>query len=336
MYLQHFGLEKNPFALSPDPRFLFLTGKHREALAALLFAITEYKGFMVMIGDAGTGKTTLVQKLLLSMPDTCARLSVIVNPSLTRSELLESVLVDFGEVQIPSSKALRLSLLKSLLLRAHAEGRTSVVVIDEAHLLSPELIEEVRLLSNIETSERKLLQIILVGQNELSSLLALESMRAFQQRIAIRVHIDPLSETDVKRYMQARWSRGSAKHPLPFSDDAIRSVALCSRGIPRAINVICDAALVNAYGAGIMTIDGPQINEVTHDLGIATATAAGAEPVPVAESAADVSSRELTPFPVIDRMPSIYGLERQTPNKRKNSKLLHISSWFGTAESKLQ
>src|SRR3954465_2974853 len=225
MYLQYFGLEKNPFALSPDPRFLFLTGKHREALAALLFAITEHKGFMVMTGDAGTGKTTLVQKLLLSIPDACAQFSVIVNPSLTRSELLESVLMDFGQSEIPSSKALRLALLKSLLVRAHAEGRTSVVVIDEAHLLSADLTGEVRLLSNIETPERKLLQIILVGQDELSSLLALESMRAFKQRIAIRTHIDPLTEADVKRYIQARWIRGSTKHPLPFSDDAIRIVA---------------------------------------------------------------------------------------------------------------
>src|SRR3954449_9906349 len=155
MYLQHFGLEKSPFTLTPDPRFLFLTSRHREALAALLFAVTEHKGFMVMTGDAGTGKTTLVRKLLLSIPSTCAQFSVIVNPALTRSELLESVLMDFGQSEIPSSKALRLSLFKALLLRAHEEGRTSVLVIDEAHLLSAELLNEVRLFSNIETSERK-------------------------------------------------------------------------------------------------------------------------------------------------------------------------------------
>src|SRR5438309_7319875 len=125
MYLNHFGLEKNPFSLTPDPRYLFLTNKHREALAALLFAVTERKGFMVMTGDAGTGKTTLIRKLLSSIPLTCAQFSVIVNPALTRSELLESVLMDFGEQDIGPSKAVRLSLLKKLLLRAHEEGRTS-------------------------------------------------------------------------------------------------------------------------------------------------------------------------------------------------------------------
>src|SRR6185437_10334958 len=198
MYLQHFGLEKSPFSLTPDPRFLFLTAKHREALAALLFAVTGLKGFMVLTGDAGTGKTTLVRKLLLSIPVTCAQFSVIVNPALTRSELLESVLMDFGERDIPASKALRLARFKNLLLKASAEGKTSVLVIDEAHLLTADLMDEVRLLSNFETSEQKLLQIILVGQNELNAVLNLESMRQVKQRVAIRMHIEPLPAPEVK------------------------------------------------------------------------------------------------------------------------------------------
>src|ERR1700761_3781469 len=128
MYLQHFGLDQNPFSLTPDPRFLFLTAEHREALAALLFAVTQQKGFMVMTGEAGTGKTTLIKKLLLSIPATCAQFSLIVNPALTRSELLESILLDFGESDIPASKALRLAILHRLLLKAHAERKTSVLV----------------------------------------------------------------------------------------------------------------------------------------------------------------------------------------------------------------
>ncbi|MFL6446639.1 MAG: ExeA family protein [Bryobacteraceae bacterium] len=332
MYLQHFGLEKNPFALTPDPRFLFMTGKHREALAALLFAVTEHKGFMVMTGDAGTGKTTLVQKLLLSMPNTCAQFSVIVNPSLTRSELLESVLMDFGQSEIPSSKALRLSLLKALLLRAHAEGRTSVLVIDEAHLLSAELINEVRLFSNIETSDRKLLQIILAGQNELSSVLELEAMRPFKQRVAIRVHIDPLSIGDVKRYIQTRWSRAATKRPIPFSEDAIHLIASCSAGIPRVINVICDAALVNAYGTGNTSIGVPQINEVVQDLGIVSN--AQTSPSPRAPVMSNLASDR--PGSIVHPPQPVSGLERYVPSPRKSPKLWHISSWFRTAEGKVQ
>ncbi len=268
MYLQHFGLEKSPFSLTPDPRFLFLTSNHREALAALLFAVTERKGFMVMTGDAGTGKTTLVKKLLSSIPLTCAQFSVIVNPALTRSELLESVLMDFGETEIPSSKAVRLALFNKLLLRAYRQGKTSVLVIDEAHLLTGELIDEVRLLSNFETPEHKLLQIILVGQTELNALLALESLRQVKQRVAIRMHIDALSEPDVRRYLQTRWTRASTRHLLPFSEDAMGFIARCSAGIPRIINVICDAALLNAFGSGATVIGVPQIYEVVQDLGI--------------------------------------------------------------------
>jgi general secretion pathway protein A len=268
MYLQHFGLERSPFSLTPDPRFLFLTGGHREALAALLFAVMERKGFMVMTGDVGTGKTMLVQKLLQSTPLTCAQFSVIVNPALTRSELLESVLMNFGEVEIPSSKAVRLFMLNRFLLRAHKQGKISVLVIDEAHLLTGELVDEIRLLSNFETPEHKLLQIILVGQNELNTLLALDSLRQVKQRVAVRVQIAPLEEAEVTRYLEARWVRAGTRQALPFSEDAIRLIARRSGGVPRIINVICDAALLNAYGSGATAIGVSQIYEVLQDLSI--------------------------------------------------------------------
>ncbi len=331
MYLQHFGLEKGPFSLTPDPRFLFLTAKHREALAALLFAVTERKGFMVMTGDAGTGKTTLVRKLLLSIPITCAQFSVIVNPALNRSEFLESVLMDFGVESVPESKAMRLSILKKFLLRAHGEGKTSVLVIDEAHLLTAELTDEIRLLSNFETSEQKLLQIILAGQNELNAVLNLESMRQVKQRVAIRMHIEPLPAPEVKRYLQTRWMRASGRHPLPFSDDAIELVARASNGIPRVINVICDAGLVNAYGAGAAVIGPRQIQEVLADLQIAPVTR------PALLDVARTPAAPKAKIPVAANRPEsaaagLKSLERYLPVK-KTPMIFRIASWFGATQT---
>jgi general secretion pathway protein A len=332
MYLPHFGLESNPFSLTPDPRFLFLTAKHREALAALLFAVTERKGFMVMTGEAGTGKTTLVRKLLLSIPVSCAQFSVVVNPALTRSEFLEHILMDFGQRDIPSSKALRLALFQKLLLRAHAEGKTSVLVIDEAHLLTGELIEEVRLLSNIETAEQKLLQIILVGQSELNNVLSLESLRQMKQRVAIKMHINPLAESEIKRYIQTRWNRACAKYSLPFSEDAVALIADSSEGVPRVINVICDAALVNAYGTGTRVIGVVQIQEVLEDLGIAAAKYKSLT------TGADTSVLPDSGPNHIDRIPdrpvsALNPLDRSLKNKPKDPKVWKIGNWFRTAHN---
>lgn len=327
MYLQHFGLEKKPFSLTPDPSFLFLTAKHREALAALLFAVTERKGFMVMTGEAGTGKTTLVRKLLQSLPAACAQFGVIVNPALTRSEFLEYLLMEFGETDIPASKALRLSMLQRRLFRAQAEGKTSVLVIDEAHLLAAELIDEIRLLSNFETPEQKLLQIILVGQNELNAVLELESMRQVKQRVAIRMQIEPLARSEVKRYLQIRWTKACAQNAFPFSDEAVGLIASASGGIPRVINVICDAALVNAYGAGLGNINARQIQEVLEDLqyGIPEeALLTGSTHAPNAP-AIQTNVSPIRP----DGRASVLGLtQRETPDRPKGSRLLRIPNWL--------
>jgi general secretion pathway protein A len=337
MYLQYFGLEANPFSLTPDPRFLFLTPKHREALAGLLFAVTARKGFLVLTGEAGTGKTTLVRKLLQSIPSTCAHLSVIVNPALTPAEFLEHLLTDFGVAEIPQSKAARLFILKKLLLKAYRDGKTSVLVIDEAHLLSREVMEEVRLLSNFETSEEKLLQVILAGQEELKELLDLESMRQLKQRISVRLSIDRLDRQDVKRYIQARWTRAGGKNPHPFSDQALELIGSCSRGTPRVVNAVCDAALLNAYGAGLRSV-GPQgIAEVMTDLHLAgnesAPVAAPLPPVPAAMPPVAQAKPAVAPpprIPVFGPAAPFKSLERYMPDKI-GPRLFRWTSWFTQA-----
>src|SRR5579884_3732594 len=363
-YLQYFGLKKNPFSLTPDPGFLFLTEKHREALAGLLFAVTHRKGFMVLTGEAGTGKTTLVQKLLLSTPMTRAQFSVIVNPALSRAELLETILMDFGEREIPASKPLRLVLLKNLLLRAQREGKTSVLVVDEAHLLQGELLEEVRLLSNLETTEHKLLQIVLAGQDELNSVLNSTAMRPVRQRIAVKMHIDPLTDAEVRRYLQTRWARADSPRPLPFSEEAMRAIGQISGGIPRLVNVICDAALVNAYGTGVTSVDGTQIEEVARDLGLGAITN-GHSPMnghaPVNGHAAvnghvavnghaAVNGHPAVPrlavepavpeFLPIERKQEVIAipaaLERYIPSKPESPRFWKIGTWFKPAQQRNQ
>jgi general secretion pathway protein A len=247
-------LRRNPFNMTPDPAFLFLTPQHREALVGLTYALLEHKGFVVLTGEAGTGKTTLLARVLQALPSSQLQSSVIMNPTLTPAEFLELALLDFGVNDIPASKAQRLWVLQKLLMEGQKQRKVSALIVDEAHKLSPELLEEIRLLGNFESADRKLLQVLLLGQSELDKNLNREDLRQFKQRIALRLHIGALSAPEVGEYIQHRWLIAGGG-TSPFSSEAVLRIAETSRGIPRIINGLCDNALTLAFGEGSNSVD---------------------------------------------------------------------------------
>jgi general secretion pathway protein A len=247
MYKDLFGLQRLPFNLTPDPAFLYLPPKHREALAGLTYSVLERKGFVVLTGDAGTGKTTLINSVLSRLPADRVESSIILNPTLTASEFLESVLLDFDIPDVPASKAQRLWKLQEFLARTHHQNRYAVLVVDEAHKLAPEVLEEIRLLGNFESAADKFLQILLLGQSELDDMLMRHDLRQFKQRIALRLYIDPLTPSETAHYISFRWAKAGGREAPPFTPDAIAAIAQSSQGIPRLINSICDSALLMAY-----------------------------------------------------------------------------------------
>jgi len=267
MYNRSFGVRKNPFNMTPDPAFLFLTEQHREALVGLSYAILQRKGFVVLTGDAGTGKTTLLARVLQFIPANQVQSSVILNPTLTPSEFLELALLDFGVTNVPTSKAQRLWTLRNLLLKAREQGRVSALIIDEAHKLSREVLEEIRLLGNFEEAEEKFLQIVLIGQNELDQVLNREDLRQLKQRIAVRLSIGPLAPPEVGQYIRHRWLRAGGSNP-PFSAEAVSFIAGASQGIPRLINGLCDNALTLAFGEGSSAVEARHVQSSAVDLHI--------------------------------------------------------------------
>jgi general secretion pathway protein A len=328
MYEAFFELEKLPFSMTPDPAFLFMTPQHREAMAGLTFALASRRGFLVLTGEAGTGKTTLLRRMLSSAPAQRTHFGFVLNPMLSPAEFLELVLIDFGVRDVPASKAQRLVKFEEFLLKAQADGQTVVLVVDEAHKLTLELLEEIRLLTNFETSEQKLLQIILAGQPELASLLNRDDMRQLKQRVAIRLHLNPLQPPDVEQYMRTRWMRAGSKMELPFTPEAIHAITGASRGIPRLINVICDNALTNAFGECSHTIGRPQVVEVLGDLHLpvpANGSQPAAATVPVVEVPAPAPAPAEVPGD--GAIPTFRGLDRYMPEPQRNGRTW--MSWLG-------
>lgn len=248
MYTSFFGLNEKPFSITPDPRYLFMSERHGEALAHLVYGVTESGGFIQLTGEVGTGKTTLVRTLLLNrMPDN-ADVAVVLNPQLSVIEFLATICEEL-HIDAPHNKGSVKALTDALnqhLLTAHSEGRRTILVVDEAQNLSPAVLEQVRLLTNLETAKQKLLQIILIGQPELRELLARNDLRQLAQRITGRYHLEPLTREEAAQYIEHRLRVAGALGEV-FDSGAKREVYRLSQGVPRLINVICDRALLGAY-----------------------------------------------------------------------------------------
>lgn len=266
MYYDYFGFSEPPFSIAPDPRYLFMSDRHREALAHLLFGLRTDGGFVMLTGEVGTGKTTLCRCLLQQIPDDCD-VAFIFNPKLSSADLLaticEELKIPFSERRI--SPKVFIDLLNFHLLESNARGRRTVLIIDEAQSLSRSLLEQLRLLTNLETSQRKLLQIILLGQPELRQRLSKPDLRQLSQRIVARFHLDPLSREEVGAYVSHRLAVAGVQQPL-FPPPVLHRVYRLSQGTPRLVNVICDRALLGTFVEGRATVSLRTLNNAAREV----------------------------------------------------------------------
>ena len=248
MYIASFGLAEKPFAITPDPRYLYLGQQHADALAHLVYGINDAGGFIQLTGEVGTGKTTTIRSLLARSPHN-ADIALIINPRLSPLEFVQAICEELG-VEVSSAAVgngkMLVDLLNRKLLRIHAEGRRAVLIVDEAQNLTAEVLEQVRLLTNLETDSQKLLQIILIGQPELREQLSRNDLRQLAQRVTARCHLQPLAREDTAAYVRHRLRVAGATSDI-FNAAALREVHRRSRGVPRVINIICDRALLGAY-----------------------------------------------------------------------------------------
>jgi general secretion pathway protein A len=260
MYLTFYGLAEKPFNATPDPRFLYMTPGHREALAQLLYGVQERKGFIVLVGKVGTGKTTLLHALWQRLKEQSA-MSFVVNSTLPFDGLLEYVLADLGITSAGESRAQRLIALNSFLIKREREGQNTVLIIDEAQNLDVATLEQIRLLSNFETPTSKLLQILLVGQPELKSRLDLPELRQLKQRVGLRCHIPPLTLEETRAYIRTRLRIAGARDLGLFTDSAVDRISAYAGGIPRLINTVCDHCLLFGYTDQQRRIDRQIVNQ---------------------------------------------------------------------------
>jgi general secretion pathway protein A len=267
MYESFYGLKENPFNVTPNPDYIYLGENHREALAQLFYGVRERKGFIVITGEVGTGKTTLIHYLLDKMNGNHTRTAFLFNPKLTVDDFIQYILKDLGVRVQGKTKGEYLHNLHRYLLNAYQKDERVILIVDEAQGLRPELLEEIRLLSNLETSRSKLLQIVLLGQPELDKTLSQAGFRQLRQRINLRYHLQPLSEKETKEYIGKRLGIAGARAPI-FTEKAMKQVYLRSRGIPRLINILCDNALLNGYALDQKPVDERSVKEVAKDLSL--------------------------------------------------------------------
>ena len=247
MYCEFFGFSEKPFTITPNPHFVFLSGTHREAFARLLYGVDNHAGFIVLTGEVGTGKTTMLRTLLGHLDQDKYRNALILNSYLSRVQLLATICGEF-EIQVKhKNSAGYLDALNRFLLDQNILGKTVVLVIDEAQNLKPEVLEQVRMISNLETERDKLIQIILAGQPEFSDTLNRHDLRQLNQRITIRCDLSPMDFADTAEYIRHRMKSAGGRNPELFSKEAVKKIFQFSKGFPRLINVVCEQALVMAW-----------------------------------------------------------------------------------------
>ena len=266
MYLEFLGLKEKPFSITADPSFLYLSRKHREALSHMVYGIRERKGFIEITGEVGTGKTTLCKALLRQLDPSTHKTALILQPQLSELQLLRSVVQDFGMNPMRTSRLDLFNQLNRFLLEEADLGHNLIVVIDEAQNLSLRLLEQIRMLSNLETDKTKLIQIILVGQPQLREKLASPALEQLRQRIGVRYHMMPLDPDEVRTYIDHRLRIAGADESLEWTAEAAEEVFRCSKGIPRMINLIGDRTLLACYVYRVKRVDAEIVRQSFQEL----------------------------------------------------------------------